>query len=87
MSNTIHAVYENGAFRPTSPVDLPEHCCVELEVRAVDANASPTGGDISADASPRTGWDAFFATKLVIGSAPADQDEDEREMTGDDLLF
>jgi predicted DNA-binding antitoxin AbrB/MazE fold protein len=27
----IHAVYENGVFRPTEPVDLPEHCRVEFE--------------------------------------------------------
>ena len=30
---TIHAVYENGVFRPVEPVDLPEHCEVEVEVR------------------------------------------------------
>jgi predicted DNA-binding antitoxin AbrB/MazE fold protein len=31
---TIHAVYENGVFRPTDPVDLPESSTVELMVRA-----------------------------------------------------
>jgi hypothetical protein len=30
---TIHAVYENGVFRPTEPVDLPEHTAVEFEPR------------------------------------------------------
>ena len=27
---TIHAVYENGVFRPVEPVHLPENCEVEL---------------------------------------------------------
>lgn len=28
----IHAVYENGVFRPKEPVELPESCQVELVV-------------------------------------------------------
>ena len=32
----IHAVYENGVFRPTDPVDLPERCEVEFEPRLVN---------------------------------------------------
>ena len=24
----IHAIYEDGVFKPTEPVDLPEHCRV-----------------------------------------------------------
>ena len=31
----IHAVYENGVFRPTEPVDLPESSEVEVELRRV----------------------------------------------------
>jgi predicted DNA-binding antitoxin AbrB/MazE fold protein len=31
----IHAVYENGVFRPTEPVDLPESTAVEVELRVV----------------------------------------------------
>lgn len=27
---TIHAIYENGLFRPTEPVELPENCQVEF---------------------------------------------------------
>lgn len=34
--NKIHAVYENGVFRPTEPVQLPDHCEVEFEPRVVD---------------------------------------------------
>jgi hypothetical protein len=36
---------------------------------------------------PRLTWDELFATKLVIGSAPPDQDEDDVELTRDDFLF
>jgi predicted DNA-binding antitoxin AbrB/MazE fold protein len=31
----IHAVYENGVFRPREPVDLPESSEVEVELRSV----------------------------------------------------
>jgi len=31
----IRAVYENGVFRPTVPVELPEHSEVEFEPRLV----------------------------------------------------
>jgi predicted DNA-binding antitoxin AbrB/MazE fold protein len=33
MTSTVHAVYENGVFRPVEPVDLPDHTRVELELR------------------------------------------------------
>ena len=39
MSRTIHAIYENGVFRPTEPVNLPERCEVEVEVRQVNEAA------------------------------------------------
>lgn len=31
----VHAVFENGVFRPTEPVELPEHSEVEFEPRLV----------------------------------------------------
>jgi hypothetical protein len=36
---------------------------------------------------PRVTWEEISATKLVIGSAPPDRDENSAEMTGDDFLF
>lgn len=33
--STIHAVFENGVFRPIAPVELPERCEVEFEPRMV----------------------------------------------------
>ena len=35
MSKTVHAIYENGVFKPTEVLDLPENCQVEFEVRIV----------------------------------------------------
>ncbi|MCE5229564.1 antitoxin family protein [bacterium] len=31
MTTPIHAIYEGGVFKPTEPVDLPEHCPVKVE--------------------------------------------------------
>jgi predicted DNA-binding antitoxin AbrB/MazE fold protein len=42
---TIHAVYENGVFRPTSPVDLPEGTEVRVE--------APPLGEPSLDSTDR----------------------------------
>jgi predicted DNA-binding antitoxin AbrB/MazE fold protein len=33
MSSTVHAIYENGVFRPVAPVDLPDKTPVEFEPR------------------------------------------------------
>jgi predicted DNA-binding antitoxin AbrB/MazE fold protein len=50
MSNSsIHAIYEKGVFRPTEPVDLPERCEVEVEIRAVKTeHESPSLDDVYA---------------------------------------
>ncbi len=37
--DTIHAIFENGVFRPVAPVQLPEHCEVEFEPRLVNGEA------------------------------------------------
>ncbi len=46
---TVQAIYENGVFRPTMPVDLPEHTPVEFEPRlkgAVGENGQqPAAGE------------------------------------------
>ncbi len=38
MTTAIHAIYENGVFRPMQPVDLPDRCEVEVEIRAITAD-------------------------------------------------
>ncbi len=40
MSN-VRAIYENGVFHPTEPVELPERCEVEFEPRIVNGKPSP----------------------------------------------
>lgn len=38
MSKTVHAIYENGVFKPTEALDLPDQCQVEFEIRIVAEN-------------------------------------------------
>jgi predicted DNA-binding antitoxin AbrB/MazE fold protein len=48
MSN-IHAIYENGVFRPIQPVSLPERCEVEVEIHTVKPGQErPTLDDVYA---------------------------------------
>ena len=44
MSN-IHAVYENGIFRPVEQVNLPDPCEVEFEPRLVQTCSKTPGYD------------------------------------------
>lgn len=34
---TVHAIYENGVFRPMEPIHLPENSEVEFEPRVIKA--------------------------------------------------
>jgi predicted DNA-binding antitoxin AbrB/MazE fold protein len=45
---TIHAVFENGVFRPIAPVTLPEHAEVEFEPRLVQSVAAHNNGSSDA---------------------------------------
>ena len=54
MTTIFHAIYENGVFKPTQPVDLPERCEVEVEVRQVKAEReTPSLDDVYAILSKR----------------------------------
>ena len=83
MSQTIRAVFENGLFRPTEPVDLPDACEVQIEILA----QGPTGDAVPSRHAPTVTWDELFANKLVINSALPDQNDDDVELTGDDFLY
>jgi predicted DNA-binding antitoxin AbrB/MazE fold protein len=49
MNKTVHAVYENGVFRPTEKVDLPDSCEVEVEIlRVTTEPKKPTLDDVYA---------------------------------------
>jgi predicted DNA-binding antitoxin AbrB/MazE fold protein len=39
---TIHAIYEKGVFRPTTPVDLPEGSEVTIEPTQVSELTGPS---------------------------------------------
>ena len=41
----VHAIFENGVFRPIQPVELPENCEVEFEPRVVSEKSSDVGTD------------------------------------------
>ena len=45
MPTAIHAIYENGVFRPVQPVDLPERCEVEVDIRAVSGESPDVNFD------------------------------------------
>jgi len=34
--STVHAIFKEGVFRPTEPVELPDNCEVEFEPRVVE---------------------------------------------------
>ena len=46
MSKTIHAIYENGVFRPTEAVEIPEKSEVEFEVRLIKKGPEITSLDV-----------------------------------------
>ncbi len=53
--STIRAIYENGVFRPTGPIDLPEGTEVEIEARPVEESPSSVPEDGADD-----GLDAVY---------------------------
>jgi predicted DNA-binding antitoxin AbrB/MazE fold protein len=51
---TIHAIYENGVFRPTEKLNLLDRCEVEVEIRQVtEPPGIPTLDDVYAILSAR----------------------------------
>jgi predicted DNA-binding antitoxin AbrB/MazE fold protein len=47
LAVTIRAIYEQGVFRPTEKVEIPDHCEVEIDVRPVKNPANvPTLDDV-----------------------------------------
>jgi predicted DNA-binding antitoxin AbrB/MazE fold protein len=47
--SSIHAIYENGVFRPIQPITLPEHCEVEFEIHEIKTEQQmPTLDDVYA---------------------------------------
>ena len=42
MNKRIHAVFEDGVFKPTEPVDLPDHSKVEFDIKIVNKSEKPS---------------------------------------------
>lgn len=57
MNKTIHAVFENGVFRPVESVDLPENSLVEFEPRLVAKSAGWPDGYFEMTAGSLAGED------------------------------
>jgi len=69
MSQWIEAIYENGAFRPQSPVDVAEGQRVSLQVEATAASA-----DDLADISDLLDAEyAQFCRQSANGAPPLEQ--------------
>ncbi|MCZ7645188.1 MAG: antitoxin family protein [Planctomycetota bacterium] len=48
MGKLIHAIYENGVFKPTEKVDLPDKCEVAFEPRRVGKNSADDEANLDA---------------------------------------
>jgi len=77
--STIPAIYEQGVFRPTQPVDLPENCEVVLQVQV-------SGGQPAATSTPDKSAQTI-ETRLAALAAqvPAEQWEQLPPDLGDQL--
>lgn len=51
--SAITAIYEDGVFRPTAPVALPDRCEVELEFHVRGRANGDTGGTSEWEAAAR----------------------------------
>jgi hypothetical protein len=71
---------------PGNRIQLPAEWAELLQLRGVVAVEKTPDGILIRPVPPVT-WKEFFATKLTIGSAPPDANEDAVEVTGDDYLF
>jgi hypothetical protein len=73
-------------LEPGHRIQLPADWADALGLRGQVALVRTSQG-ILVRPCPQPTWDDFFATKLTVGPAPADQDKEDLEVTGDDLLF
>jgi hypothetical protein len=63
----VEAVYEGGVLKPRTPLLLPEHARVEIEVTsAPDEPKLPT--------LPRDAWEQAFGSVALGGDALADSE-------------
>ena len=61
---TIHAIYENGVFRPLEPVGLPEQTPVEFEPRLLNDKRTLLASELL-----RSGLVGIWAERVDIGDS------------------
>ena len=75
-----------ASLEPGNWLQLPAEWVEALGLHSL-VTLEKTAEGILVRPCPRATWDEVFATKLPIGSAPPGKDEDELEITGDDLFL
>jgi len=73
-------------LEPGNRIQLPADWMQSLGLHGLVA-LERTNDGILVKPCPSATWDDIFATKLIIGSASSDTNEDSLELTGDDFLF
>jgi len=72
-------------LEPGNRVQLPADWADALGLHG-QVTLERTSKGILIRSGQRLSWDDIFATKLVIGRVPAEKDDEDFEVTGDDLL-
>jgi hypothetical protein len=73
-------------LEPGNRIQLPAEWANALGLRGRVALERTSDG-LLVRPSPRLTWDEVFEPKLVIGSAPPEENQDDVEFTWDDFLF
>jgi len=71
--STIHAIFENGVFRPLEPVHLQEACEVEFEPRLVAQNPHEL------QTAPLKGVYAVLSQRFASGETDVAERHDEHQ--------
>ena len=71
----IHAVFENGVFRPQDPVDLPEGCKVIVELQPVPS--TPESRDQAQDPGHLERIYALLGRRIETGETDMAERHDE----------
>jgi predicted DNA-binding antitoxin AbrB/MazE fold protein len=65
--NSIRAIYENGVFRPTEPVEIPENCAVilhaELDVESAEKDLKDNAAIWSVLCQPVESGDSWLSER------------------------
>jgi predicted DNA-binding antitoxin AbrB/MazE fold protein len=87
MSQTIEAIYENGVFRPLSPVDLPEGTPVRVAAGKWPVNTDDLVREnlLSAGTSPAEIEQILDNLRLLWGSYDSLTERQQAELDGSRL--